>query len=102
MPQQIVDRRQIGVHLPYEPCVEGHRLQLYDNEAAQPEMVEEQVEIEVTVGELETDLTSDEGEPATQLEQEALDVVDERLFDLALASRIAVPRKSNRYGSLKT
>lgn len=51
-------------------------------------MVEEQVDDEVLPADFERHLPADEGESAAELEQEALDVIDERLLDLAFAPRI--------------
>ena len=48
-------------------------------------MVEEQIDMEVLVADLEQRLSSDEGEASAEFEQEALDVLDERLFNFPFA-----------------
>lgn len=96
--EEIVGRREVEVELADERGIERDRLELDDDEAAKLQVIEEEVEVKVLVADLEVDLAADEGEAGAELEHEALEVVDERLLDLALAARIgsAVPRKSNR------
>lgn|GEM_PF-5767409 len=61
--------------------------------AAELEVVEEQVEVVVVARELDVDLAADKGEAAAQLQQEALDVIHQRLLDLALAARVGGAEK---------
>src|SRR6185436_21146861 len=48
----------------------------------------EEVEVEVLAADLEVDPAADEGEAGAELEEEPLDLIDERLLDLSLAARI--------------
>lgn len=47
----------------------------------------------VLAGKLQVDLTADEREASTELEQEPLDMVDESLLDFALAPRVRRPEE---------
>jgi len=47
------------------------------------------------------DLAADEGEAGAELEHEALEVIDERLLDLALAARIGGPEEVEQVGVLE-
>lgn len=88
VPHEVVDGGQVQVDLADELGLERHGLEFDDHEAAQLEVVEEQVEGEGLVADLERDLAPDERETGPELEEELLDVVDERLLDLALASKV--------------
>ena len=59
-------------------------LQLDHDVAAQPQVVEEHVEIEVLVGDLELNLGTNEGEARSQLQQEVTDVLDQPALELTL------------------
>ena len=65
---------QIEVHLAGILGLELAFLQVDDDEAAQPQMVEQQVDVEVVVADVEMDLPADEGEPLPQFEQEAFQI----------------------------
>jgi hypothetical protein len=88
MAKQVLGRGEVEVQLPHEGGIEGNGLELDNDMAAQLEMIEEQVEVELLAADLETHLSADEREPTAQFEQEALNVIDERLFHLAFAPRI--------------
>src|SRR5690606_11005954 len=75
-------------HLADEAGLERRGLELDDDVAAQLQVIEQQVDVEVVVAELEVHLPAHEGEAAAEFEQEALDVVDQGLLDLALAARV--------------
>lgn len=100
--QQLIDHGQVEVELTDEGRFARYGLQLDDDEATQLQMIEEQVDLEVLVTDLKRNLPTNEREAGAQLQQEPLDVRDQRVLDVALARGSAVPRKSNRYGSLNT
>ncbi len=85
MLQQVIDHGQVEVELTDEGRLERHGLQLDDDEAPQLQVIEEQVDPEVLVADLERDLATDEREAGSQLQQEPLDVRDQRVLDVALA-----------------
>src|SRR5262249_59038057 len=51
--------------------------------AAELQMVEEEIDVEVLASDVEVNLPADEGEANTELEEELLDVIDEGLLHLA-------------------
>src|SRR5262245_22547314 len=93
MTQEIVDSREVDVDPADESRIEGYRFQLNDYVAAQLEVIEKQVEVVVAARKLEVDLPADEREAAAELEQEALEVIDQGLLDLTLPARISGAEK---------
>ena len=93
MPQQIVGCREVEIQLADEGRIERHGLQFDDDVAAKLEVVEEQVDVEVLVADLEQHLPAHEREAGAQLQEEALNVIDQRLLDLAFAARIGGPEE---------
>ena len=75
---------EVEVHLPGVGVRELAELEVDDDEAAQPAVEEEQVDAIPLVADAEPPLAADEGEVAAQLEQEALELPDERLLQIAL------------------
>jgi hypothetical protein len=51
-------------------------------------VIEVQIDVVVLIGEFAVHLAPDEREPHAHLQQESLDVIDQRLLHLALAARI--------------
>jgi hypothetical protein len=82
--QQLVDRAQVEVQLARVLGLELDGLELQHHEAAQAQVIEEQVDVEVPPADLEMNLTPDEREASAQLQQELRDVRDERGLDVAL------------------
>jgi hypothetical protein len=64
-------------------------------------VVEEQVEAEVTTVDRHALLALDEGEADSELQQESLDLVEDRGLELGLRVLAGRPRKSSTYGSRK-
>src|ERR1700736_2889123 len=61
-------------------------VQEFDNDvAAQLEMIEEQIDIEILVTNLEQDLSPDERKSGADFQQEALNVINECLLNFALS-----------------
>src|SRR5689334_11047555 len=88
MAQKVIYSREVDVDPADECGVEGDRFQLDDDVAAQLEVVEKKIEVVVAACELEMDLPADEREAAAELEQEALNLIDQGLLDLTLPPRI--------------
>jgi hypothetical protein len=86
--QEIVHGGAVEIELADIAGLEGAGFQLDDDVAAQTQVVEQQVEIEVIATDLQMNTPADKGETCPQLQQEALDVVHERLLDLGLAAGI--------------
>ena len=59
-------------------------LQVNDDEAAQAEVVEEQVEVEILAADLKVVLVADEGKAQPQLQQEGAQMLDQRPLQVAL------------------
>jgi hypothetical protein len=68
MSELVVDRGEIEVHLAGKLRLEFLNLKFDDNEAAQPEVVEEQVQIIVLAADLKVILTADEGEALSKFQ----------------------------------
>jgi hypothetical protein len=83
-PELRVDGREVEVHLPGILRLEGARLQLDHDEAAELEVEEEQVEVEVLAGDGEVHLAADEGEADAELEEEVAYVVNEPPLEVTL------------------
>jgi hypothetical protein len=77
-------------------------LELDDHVAAQPQVVEEQIEIEVLAADLEMNLPADEGEASSELEEKLRDVLDERSLELDLAGFLADAEEVEVIGVLET
>jgi hypothetical protein len=84
--------------LSHEGGVKRRSLQFDDDVAAQIDVVKEQVDVEVAAGKFKVHLPPDERKTAAQFDQEALDVVDQRLLDLALTSRVGGAEKNEEVG----
>jgi len=83
MAHLVVDGGEVEGHLPGELGLEGHRLQVDHHVAAELQVVEEEIDVEVLAPDVEVNLPADEGEAYTELEEKLLDVVDEGLLHLA-------------------
>ena len=68
---------------------EGLGLEFHDDVALEPGVVKEEVEKELVAADDKLELTPDKGESRAQLQQEASDVADEGVFDVALVGLIA-------------
>jgi len=64
-------------------------------------VIEEEIDLEILIADFERHLPAYEREAAAEFEQEALDVVDESLFDLALAARIHGAEEIEEIGILE-
>ena len=80
----VIDHRAVEIHLAGVFGLEVAFLEIDHNEAAQMEVVEEQVEIEVAVADLQPVLAAHEGEAASEFDQKGLDVRQQAGFELAL------------------
>ena len=65
----------------------GPRFEIHDHEAAQAQMVEQEVEVEVIFAHGKMVLASDEGEALTEFEEELLDMAHEALLQFGFAAR---------------
>ena len=79
-----VHRRAVEIHFAGILRLEVALFQIHDDEAAEMQMVEKEVEVKLAVADFEAVLAADEGEAATEFEQEFLDVGDEAGLQFAL------------------
>ena len=79
-----VHRRAVEIHFAGILRLEVALFQIHNDEAAQVQMVEKEVEVKLAVADRERVLAADEGEAATEFEQEFLDVGDEAGLQFAL------------------
>ena len=75
---------EIEVHLPGISVGELADLEVNYHQAAEPAVEEEEVDAIPLVADAQATLATDEGKLAAQLEEEGLEVVDERLFQIVL------------------
>src|SRR5262249_60680869 len=83
MAHLVVDGGEVEGHLPRELGLEGDRLQVDHHVAAELQVVEEEIEVEVLAPDVEVNLPADEGEADAELDEKLLDMVDEGLLHLA-------------------
>ena len=84
MPELVIDGREIEIHLPGEFGLEVLDLEFDHHETAQPQMIEEKIEIVVLVGDLEMILAADEREALAKLEDQCAQMLDQSLLQVAL------------------
>mgnify|MGYP000856635755 CR=1 FL=1 len=73
MAELVIDEVAVEVHLAGVLEFGRAGLEVHHNEPAQTHVIEEQVEVEVVVGNAGVDLPADEGEALAQFEEEYLD-----------------------------
>lgn len=83
MLESVVDDVAVEVQLAGVLGLELALLQVDDDERAQPQVVEQQVDVEILVADVEAVLPADEGEALAELEQELLQMTDELGFEFA-------------------
>jgi len=86
--QAVVDHVAVEVQLARILGLELAFLQVDDDERPQPQVVEQQVEVEVLVAHIQAVLAADERESLAQFEQELLHVADKLRFEFALVERL--------------
>lgn len=84
MLQLVIDGVKVEVKLSDMLWLEAAAFELFDDKAAQLEMVEEQVNVKVALTDVKMHLTTDERETGAELDQKPGDVLDQGLLDLAL------------------
>ena len=84
MTKPVVDDAQVEVHLPGVLGLELAFLQVDHDEAAELQMVEQQIDVEVAVADVQVDLAADEGEALAEFQQEAFELMQEFGFQLPL------------------
>lgn len=99
--QLVIDGVQVEVKLSDMLWLEAAALELDDDKAAQLEMIEEQVNVKVTLTDLKMHLTTDERETGTELDQKPGDVLDKGALDLALMCLGADREKVEEIGVLE-
>ncbi len=82
--QPVIHDVAVEVHLAGVLGLEGAFLEVDHDEAAEAEMIEEQVEVEIIVADIEAVLPADEGEALAEFEQEFLEVGEQAGFQFAL------------------
>ena len=84
-----------------EARVKGHGLELHDDVAAQLQVVEEKIDVEVLIAHFQMDLAPHESEPRAQFQQEMLDVIHQGLLHLPLPARVSGPQEIEKVGILE-
>lgn len=100
MAQEVVHGREVEVHLAGVLGPEVGHLQVDHDEAAQAQVVEEEVEVEVLAAHLQVVLAADKGEAHPQLEHEVLEVRDEPALEVALVGLWAEAQEVEAVGVL--
>src|SRR5262249_41378207 len=83
MPELRIDGGQVEVHLPCVLGLELTRLELDHHEAAELEMEEQEVDVEVLAVDLKVHLAADEGESNAQLEQEDTNMLEQPTLEVS-------------------
>ena len=83
MAELVVDDGAIEIHLADVFRLEVAAFEFDDDEAAELEVIEEQVEVEIFVADGEVVLAADEGEAAAELDEEFLDMGEQAGFEFA-------------------
>lgn len=83
-PELVVHHGAVKVHLAGILGFEITLFQIHDNEATQVQVVEEQVEVELTVTDVEPVLAAYEGEATPEFQEELLQVGEQACLQLAL------------------
>ncbi|UEC43821.1 MAG: hypothetical protein METHAR1v1_1730002 [Methanothrix sp.] len=100
-PDQVVDRRQVEVQLADLLRGELADLQLDDHVAAEPEVVEEEIDPEVLTAHLQGMLTPDEGEPDPKLDEKVAEVRQQRSVKVALRCPLSQAQEVEVVGVLE-
>ena len=96
--QAVVDDVAVEVQLAGVLGFELALLQVDDDERPQPQVVEEQVYVEILVADVEAVLPADEGEALAEFEQELLQMADEFGFELAFLEWLGQSEKVEDVG----
>lgn len=83
----IIQRRETKIHLAGVLGLERAHLQVNRDQAAQPPLIEEQVDIDILAANIEVMLAANERKPFSQLQQQVLYPGHEGSFDVALVRR---------------
>ena len=81
MSKCVVDRGEIEIHFARGFGGKVACLEIDDDEAAQLQVIEEEIEVEVLIANVQVNLPSDQCKSRAQFEEKFLDVVDEAEFD---------------------
>ena len=73
-------------------------LEIDDDKAAQLQVIEEEIEVEVLIANVQVNLPSDQCKSRTQFEEKFLDVVDEAKFDGAFIGVVRERQKVEQVG----
>jgi hypothetical protein len=98
MAQQIVHRREVEIHLPGVLGGELAHLEVDGDEAAELEVIEEQVDVEIVVSNHQVNAPADESEARTQLHQELLDVAQQPAFQVVLVGIVCQGQEVEQVG----
>lgn len=101
MAEHVVNDVAVEVHLPGVLGLERSPLDLDDDVAAQAQVVEEQVEIEVALLEVQVILAPDERAALTQFDQELLQMGDQSELQLALTEVVLKSEEVEDVGVLE-
>src|SRR5579863_3923852 len=95
-PELGIDGGQVEVHLPGVLGLELAGLELDDDEAAEPQMEEEQVDVEVIAPNFEVHLAAHEREADAELEEKVAHVLEQPLLEVPLL-RVGAQREEVEY-----
>jgi hypothetical protein len=85
--QTLIDDAAIEIHLARVLGLERPAFEVHDHEAAEAQVVKEEVEIEVVAANVKMILASNEGEALAEFEDEFFDFGQQGEFEFALAER---------------
>src|SRR5262249_37349098 len=99
--EQVVHRGQVKVHLAGVLRLERAALEVNDHEAAQAEVVEQQVQGKVLTADFQVILLADKRAPDTQLQEELAEVLDQPLLHHGLLGGVGQGEEVERVGVLE-
>ena len=101
MTEQVVDRREVEVHLARELGLEWYRFQVDYHERPEFEVVKEEIDVEIAATDLQVHLAADEGKADTEFQEELADVIQESTFELPLTCIVGKREKVKIVGVLQ-
>jgi len=96
----IVDHVEVEIHFGRVFRFECAAFQINDDEAAELQVIEEEVQIEIVITEFEVDLTTNEGEAGAELDEEFAQVLDQSEFQVAFPRPEAEGEEAEMVGIL--
>ena len=89
----VIHHVEVEVHLGCVLGFEGSAFQIDDDEAAQLEVIEKEVDVEIVVSEFEVDLATDKREAGAEFDEELAEVLHQPEFEIPLTCGVAEGEK---------